>query len=153
MRRELAFLVRASSGAVGIALLAELPLLVCFSINNRLVGADVENEVSSPGWEDRETRETRRIWWQIQVVVLVLRVYDFSGHGTSARICARSLAIPYFSDHHHVDVVTSWSTAPLWQPTSLVKKGLDVPRVERGRVVQTARIIFLRISLELDGPS
>jgi len=62
MRRELAFLVRALSGAVGIALLMELPLLVCFSINNRLVGTDVENEVSSPGWEDRETRETRRIW-------------------------------------------------------------------------------------------
>jgi len=61
----LVFLVRASSGTVGIALLAELPLLVCFSINNRLVGADVENDVSSPGWEDRETRETRRIWWQI----------------------------------------------------------------------------------------
>ena len=38
MRPELAFLVRASSGAVGVALLAELPLLVCFSINGRLVG-------------------------------------------------------------------------------------------------------------------
>jgi len=94
MRRELAFLVRASSGAVGIALLTELPLLVCFSIDNRLVGADVENEVSSPGWEDQEMRETRRIGWQIQVVVLVLRVYDFSGNGTSARVCARSLAVP-----------------------------------------------------------
>jgi len=93
MRRELAFLARASSGAVSIALLAELPLLVSFSIDNRFVGADVENEVSSPGWEDRETRETRRIWWQIQVVVLVLGVYDFSGNGTSARICARSLAV------------------------------------------------------------
>jgi len=49
MRRELAFFVRASSGAVGIALLAELPLLVCFSIDDGLVGADVENEVPSPG--------------------------------------------------------------------------------------------------------
>jgi len=94
MRWELAFLVRASSGAVGIALLAELPLLVYFSINNRLVGADVENDVSSPGWEDRETRETRRIWWQIQVVILVLGVYDFSGNRTGARICAGSLAVP-----------------------------------------------------------
>jgi len=56
MRQELAFLVRASSGVVGIALLTELPLLVCFSINIRLVGADVENDISSPGWEDRETR-------------------------------------------------------------------------------------------------
>ena len=63
MRRELAFLVRASSGAVGIALLAELPLLVCFSINDRLIVADIEDEVSSPGWKDREARETRRIRW------------------------------------------------------------------------------------------
>jgi len=94
MRRELAFLIRASSGAVGVALLAELPLLVCFSINGRLVGADVENDVSSPGWEDWETRETRRIWRQILVVVLVLGVYDFRGNGTSARICAGSLAVP-----------------------------------------------------------
>jgi len=46
MRRDLAFFVRASSGAVGVALLAELPLLVCFSINSRLVGADVEDDVS-----------------------------------------------------------------------------------------------------------
>jgi len=60
---ELAFLVRASSGAVSIALLAELPLLVCFSINDRLVGADIENEVSTPRWKDREARETRRIRW------------------------------------------------------------------------------------------
>jgi len=49
MRRELALLVCASSGAVGIALLTERPLLVCFSINDRLVGADIEGEVSSPG--------------------------------------------------------------------------------------------------------
>jgi len=94
MRRELAFLVCASSGTVGVALLAELPLLVCFSINNRLVGANVENDISSPRWEDRETRETRRIWRQIQIIVLVFRVYDFSGNRTSARICAGSLAIP-----------------------------------------------------------
>jgi len=63
MWRELAFLVRASSGAVSIALLAELPLLVCFSVNDRLVGADIENEVSTPRWEDWEARETRRIRW------------------------------------------------------------------------------------------
>jgi hypothetical protein len=61
MRRDLTFLVRASSGAIGVTLLAELPLLVCFSIDDRLVGADIENNVSSPGWEDRETREARRM--------------------------------------------------------------------------------------------
>ena len=61
MRRDLTFLVRASSDAIGVTLLAELPLLVCFSIDDRLVGADIENNVSSPGWEDRETREARRM--------------------------------------------------------------------------------------------
>jgi hypothetical protein len=61
MRRDLTFLVRASSGAIGVTLLAELPLLVCFSIDDRLVGTDVENDVSSPWWEDRETREARRM--------------------------------------------------------------------------------------------
>jgi len=49
MRRDLMFPIRASSGAIGIALLAVLPLLVYFSVNDRLVGADVENDVSSPG--------------------------------------------------------------------------------------------------------
>ena len=63
MRREFALLVRASSGAVGIALLAELPLLVCLSIDDRFIAADIEDEVSSPGWKDREARETRRIRW------------------------------------------------------------------------------------------
>jgi hypothetical protein len=63
MRRELSFLVRASSGAVGVALLAELLLLVCLSINNRLIAANIEDEVSTPRWKDREARETQRIRW------------------------------------------------------------------------------------------
>jgi len=63
MRWELSFLVRASSGAVGVALLAELPLLVCLSIDDRLIAADIEDEVSTPRWKDREARETRRIRW------------------------------------------------------------------------------------------
>ena len=63
MWRELSFLVCASSGAIGITLLAKLPLLVCLSINDRLIGADIENEISSPGWKDREARETWRIRW------------------------------------------------------------------------------------------
>jgi len=61
MRRDLTFLIRASSGAIDVTLLAELPLLVCFSVNDWLVGADVENDVSSPRWKDRETREARRM--------------------------------------------------------------------------------------------
>jgi len=52
MRRELSFLVRASSGAVGVALLAELLLLVCLSINDRLIAANIEDEVSTPRWKD-----------------------------------------------------------------------------------------------------
>jgi len=63
MSRELSFLVRASSGAVGVALLAELPLLVCLSVNDWLIGAEIEDEISSPWWKDREARETRRIRW------------------------------------------------------------------------------------------
>jgi len=61
MRRELPFLVRASPGTVGIALFAELPLLVCLSIDDRFVVADIEDEISPPGWKDREARETRRV--------------------------------------------------------------------------------------------
>jgi len=41
--------VCAPSGAIGVALLAKLPLLIRFSINDRLVGADVENNISSLG--------------------------------------------------------------------------------------------------------
>ena len=49
MRRELSFLVRASSGAVGNTLLAELPLLICLSIDDWFVVADIEDEISPPG--------------------------------------------------------------------------------------------------------
>jgi len=63
MWQELSFLVRASSGTVGIALLAELPLLICLSIDDRFIAADIEDEISSPGWKDREARETWRIRW------------------------------------------------------------------------------------------
>jgi len=63
MRQELSFLVHASSGAVGIAVLAELPLLICLSIDDWFIAADIEDEVSSPRWEDREARETQRIRW------------------------------------------------------------------------------------------
>ena len=61
MRRNLLLLVCASSGAIGVALFTELPLLISFSINARLVGADVENNIPSPGGKYRETKETRRV--------------------------------------------------------------------------------------------
>jgi len=63
MRGELLFLVRTSPSAVGIALFAELPLLVCLSVDDRFVAADVEDEISPSGREDREARETRRVRW------------------------------------------------------------------------------------------
>ena len=63
MRRELSFLVRASPSAVGIALFVELPLLVCLSIDDRFVGADVEDEISPSWWQDRENGKTRGVRW------------------------------------------------------------------------------------------
>jgi hypothetical protein len=57
----LLLLVCASSGAIGVALFAELPLVICFSINDRFVGADIEHNISSPGGKYRESVETRRV--------------------------------------------------------------------------------------------
>jgi len=47
----LLLLVCAPSGAIGVALLALLPLFICFSINDRFVGADIEHNISSLGGE------------------------------------------------------------------------------------------------------
>jgi len=63
MRHKLPFLIHASPSTVGIALFAELLLLVCFSIDDRIVVADIEDKISPPGQKDWEARETRRIWW------------------------------------------------------------------------------------------
>jgi len=60
MGRELPFLIRASPSTVGIARFAELLLLVCLSIDDRFVVADIEDKISPPGRKDREARETRR---------------------------------------------------------------------------------------------
>jgi len=93
MRQELSFLVRASPGAVGIALLAELPLLVNLSIDDRFITADIEDEVSPSGWKVREVGETWRVRWQIWVVVFVLGVYNFGGNGSIVGVCAGSLTV------------------------------------------------------------
>jgi hypothetical protein len=61
--RKLPLLIRAPPSTIGIALLAELLLLVGFAIDNRFVIADVKDKISSPGWKDWETRKTRRVWW------------------------------------------------------------------------------------------
>jgi len=49
---ELPLLIRSPLSVIGIALLAELSLLVGFAIDNWFVVADVEDQISSPGWKD-----------------------------------------------------------------------------------------------------
>jgi len=63
MWRELPFLICASPSSVGVALFSELLLLVCLSVNDRFVVADVEDKISPPGWKDWKAGKTRRIWW------------------------------------------------------------------------------------------
>jgi len=60
--RKLPFLVCSSLSRIGVALLAELLLLVGFAIENWFVVADVKDQISSPGWKDWKTRKTRRVW-------------------------------------------------------------------------------------------
>ena len=71
---ELLFLVCSSLGTVGVALLSLLSLLISFSINNWFIITDIENQISSSRWKDREAREPRRVWRRIQIVVFVLGV-------------------------------------------------------------------------------
>ena len=55
----------------GIALLS---LFVGFSIEDRFVVADIEDQISLMRWKNREARETQGVWGKIQVVVFVLGV-------------------------------------------------------------------------------
>jgi hypothetical protein len=57
MQRKSSFLVRAPPSAVGVALFAELLLLVCFSIDNRFIVADIEDKISPPRRKDWEARK------------------------------------------------------------------------------------------------
>jgi hypothetical protein len=59
---ELPLLIRSPLSAISVALLALLSLLVGFAIDNWLVIADVENQISSPRWKD-ETGKTRGVRW------------------------------------------------------------------------------------------
>jgi len=59
----LSLLIRAPPSTIGIALFAELLLLVCFSVDNWFIVAVIEVKISSPRWKDWETRKTRRIRW------------------------------------------------------------------------------------------
>jgi len=60
---ELPLLIRSPLSANGVALLAELSLLISFAIDNWFVIADVENQISSSRWKDRKTRKTRGVRW------------------------------------------------------------------------------------------
>jgi len=55
---KLLFLIRSPLSAIGVALLAELSLLVGFAIDDWFVIADVEDQISSSRWKDWKTRET-----------------------------------------------------------------------------------------------
>jgi len=61
MRRKLPFLIRAPPSLVGIALFTELLLLVCFTVDNRFIVADIEDKISPPRWKDWEARKAWRI--------------------------------------------------------------------------------------------
>jgi len=63
MRRKLLFLIRAPPSAIGIVLFAERLLLVCFSVDNRFIVADIEDKISPPRWKDWEARKAWRVRW------------------------------------------------------------------------------------------
>jgi len=71
---ELSVLVCSSLGSVGIALFLLLSLFVSFSVNNWFIITNIENQISSSRRKDWEAGETRWVWRQIYIVVLVLRV-------------------------------------------------------------------------------
>ena len=62
---ELLLLICSSLRIVGVALFALLSLFVGFAIDNWLIIADVENQVSSSRWEDREAGKTWGVGGQI----------------------------------------------------------------------------------------
>ena len=52
MRCKLPFLIRAPPSTIGIALLAELLLLVCFAVDNWFVIADIKDKIPSSRWKN-----------------------------------------------------------------------------------------------------
>ena len=61
-----------SLSAVSVALLTLLPLLVSFSVDDWFIVADIENQISSSRWKNREAGKTRGVRREIQVVNFVL---------------------------------------------------------------------------------
>jgi len=50
-----------SLSAVSVALLTLLPLLVSFSVDDWFIVADIENQISSSRWKNREAGKTRGV--------------------------------------------------------------------------------------------
>ena len=70
---QLALLLICSSlTPISVVLLALLPLLIGFSIDDWFVVADVENQISSSGWKNQKAGKTRRVRREIQVVIVIL---------------------------------------------------------------------------------
>ena len=70
---QLALLLICSSlTPISVVLLALLPLLIGFSIDDWFVVADVENQISSSGWKNQKTGKTWRVRREIQVVIVIL---------------------------------------------------------------------------------
>ena len=66
-------LISSSLSTVGVALLVLLPLLVSFSVDDRFIVGDIENQVSTSRWKNREAGKTRGVRREIQVINFVLR--------------------------------------------------------------------------------
>jgi hypothetical protein len=58
----------------GVAEFTHCTLVVSLSFNRGLIIADVEHHVAMPWEESWEPRETRRVWWNIQIIASVVEV-------------------------------------------------------------------------------
>ena len=68
------FFICPSPSVISIALFALLPLLICFSVEDWFVIADIEDQISSSRWKNWKVGETWGVWQKIQVIVFVLEV-------------------------------------------------------------------------------
>ena len=65
-------LICSSLGTIIVALFMLLSLFIGFTVDEWFVVADVENQIPSSRWEDRKAGKTKRVRWEIQVIILVL---------------------------------------------------------------------------------
>jgi hypothetical protein len=96
----------------GVTLFAKLPLLVSFSLDCRLVIADIEHHVAMSRWEPWDLRETLRVRQWIKIISVVLEVFSL-GMDRACRSSARVIILGkcmnrtfmMFPDSDHVDNV------------------------------------------------